>query len=243
MSAGADEWERHAGWWQEHFTQGADPEYEEQILPLVGDWLGGFDRVLEVGTGEGQVARRVAGAGASLVVGIEPARAQVVEAAQRGGGPRYVRALASPLPFAGGAFDAGVVCLVLEHIDEVEPVVAELARVLRPGARLLVLLNHPLLQTPDSGWIDDRMVDPPEQYWRIGAYLHETSVVEEVAKGVHIRFVHRPLHRYVNALLEGGFVVERLEEPPPPPGFVALAPEYESAASVPRLLVLVSRRT
>ena len=29
-----DPWETHAGWWQEHFTDGADPEYEEQILPL-----------------------------------------------------------------------------------------------------------------------------------------------------------------------------------------------------------------
>ena len=32
-----DPWETHAGWWQEHFTDGADPEYEEQILPLVDD--------------------------------------------------------------------------------------------------------------------------------------------------------------------------------------------------------------
>ena len=29
-----DPWERHAGWWQEGFTDGADAEYTEQILPL-----------------------------------------------------------------------------------------------------------------------------------------------------------------------------------------------------------------
>jgi hypothetical protein len=29
-----DLWEQHAGWWQEGFTDGADPGYEEQILPL-----------------------------------------------------------------------------------------------------------------------------------------------------------------------------------------------------------------
>jgi hypothetical protein len=47
------EWERNAAWWQGAFTEGADPEYEEQILPLVAERLGGCRRVLVVGTGEG----------------------------------------------------------------------------------------------------------------------------------------------------------------------------------------------
>ena len=49
-------WEQQAGWWQEGFTAGADPEYEEQILPLAREELRGGRRVLDVGTGEGQVA-------------------------------------------------------------------------------------------------------------------------------------------------------------------------------------------
>lgn len=27
-------WDRHAQWWIDGFTGGADPEYEEQIIPL-----------------------------------------------------------------------------------------------------------------------------------------------------------------------------------------------------------------
>ena len=42
---------------------------------------------------------------------------------------------------------------------------------LEPGGRFLLFLNHPLLQTPDSGWIDDQILD--EQYWRVGPYLPE----------------------------------------------------------------------
>ena len=49
--------------------------------------------------------------------------------------------------------------------------IAEVARVLDPGGRFCFFLNHPLLQTPNSGWIDDQVLDPPEQYWRIGPYL------------------------------------------------------------------------
>lgn len=29
----ADLWEAHADWWQREFTDGADPEYTEQIIP------------------------------------------------------------------------------------------------------------------------------------------------------------------------------------------------------------------
>jgi SAM-dependent methyltransferase len=235
-------WERHAAWWQQQFTAGADPEYEEQILPLAREWLAGFPRVLEVGTGEGQVARAVAAGGASRVMGIDPTTAQIVEASRRGGGPRYVRAEAVRLPVATGSFDAVVACLVFEHIDALDEAIGEVARALRPGGRFVLFLNHPLLQTPGSGWIDDQVLDPPEQYWRVGPYLPETSTVEEVEKGVHIRFVHRPLSRYLNALADAGLVLERMLEPAPPPGFLARAPEYEDAASIPRLAVIITRR-
>jgi SAM-dependent methyltransferase len=237
-----DLWEDHADWWQRQFTDGVDPEYEEQILPLAEQWAGGGGRVLEVGTGEGQIARRLVAARCTEVVGIDLAANQIVEAQHRGGGVRYARASADSLPFADGAFDTVVACLVFEHIDAVDEAIAEVARVLRPGGRFVFFLNHPLLQTPGSGWIDDQILDPPEQYWRIGNYLHEAATVEEVELGVHIRFVHRPLSRYVNALAANGLFVEHLAEPAPPPGFLARAPEYVEAAAIPRLLVLVTRR-
>lgn len=234
-------WEQHAGWWIEGFTDGADPEYEEQILPLAASELAGFGRVLDIGTGDGQIARLLAREGAT-VVGIDPTWNQIRVAAERGGGPAYARAPADALPFPDGAFDAAVACLVFEHIDAVDAAIAEVARVVRPGGRFSFFLNHPLLQTPGSGWIDDHMIDPPEQYWRIGPYLVETDTVEQVELGVYIRFVHRPLSRYVNTLAEHGLFLERMLEPAPPPGFLARAPEYADAATIPRLLYLRLRR-
>ncbi len=231
-------WEAHASWWQDEFTDGADPEYVEQIIPLAGALLDGFERVLDLGAGEGQIARVAAGQGAS-VVGVDPTRAQTIEAAARGGGPAYAMAGAHGLPFASDSFDAVLACLVFEHIDPLEPAVAEVARVLRPGGRFAFFLNHPLLQTPGSGWIDDHVMDPPEQYWRIGEYLVERSIVEEVRKDVFIPFVHRPLHRYVNALAESGLVVVEMHEPAPPPGFLDQNAFLGAARSIPRLLVLV----
>ena len=236
-------WEGHAEWWQREFTDGVDPEYTEQILPLAEEWLEGFDRVLDIGTGDGQVARRIQAAHASHVVGLDGALNQVIEARRRGREVSYVQGGALGLPFAAASFDAAVACLVFEHLDDLDGSIQEVARVLRPGGRFVLLLNHPLLQTPGSGWIDDQILDPPEQYWRVGAYLSEGSVVEQVTPGVFIRFVHRPFSRYLNAMLAAGLELERMLEPAPPPGFLARAPEYTEAASIPRLAVLVTRRS
>ncbi|MEM7342356.1 MAG: class I SAM-dependent methyltransferase [Actinomycetota bacterium] len=226
-----------SSWWQREFTDGVDPEYTEQIVPIIADAMAGRERVLDIGTGEGQIARVLQAAGAD-VVGVDPSAAQIDEAHRRGGGPAYARSGASGLPFADGSFDGAVACLVFEHIAALDDAIAEVARVLVPGGRFLFLLNHPLLQTPGSGWIDDQIIEPPEQYWRIGPYLPEAVTVEEVQKDVHITFHHRPLSRYLNALIAAGLHLESMLEPEPPPGFLDQASHYRDAATVPRLLVL-----
>ena len=233
-------WETHAGWWIDGFTDGADPEYEEQILPLAAEELAGATRVLDVGCGDGQVSRLATRLGAD-VIGIDPTW-NCVSVAHDRGGATFARAAAAQLPFANSSFDAVVACLVFEHIRDVDSAIAEVARVLQPGGRFCFFLNHPLLQTPNSGWIDDQFLDPPEQYWRIGSYLVEDETLEEVEKDVFIPFIHRPLSRYVNALAGNGLVVQRMEEPAPPPGFLAKAAEYAAASTIPRLLYLRTRK-
>jgi SAM-dependent methyltransferase len=237
LEGAAGLWEANSTWWVQSFTEGADAEYDEQILPMAADHLSGARRVLDVGCGEGQVSRLAAlGAGVTCVVGVDPTCAQLEVARARGGEVAYVRGDAARLPFPSSSFDAVVACLVFEHIDDAGRAIAEVGRVLEAGGRFLFFLNHPLLQAPGSGWVDDRILD--EQYWRIGPYLNEDRTIEEVDKDVWIPFIHRPLSHYVNALVDAGLLLTRMEEPPPPPGFLARAHEYAQAASIPRLLFL-----
>ncbi len=238
-SAQSEEWETHAGWWQEFFTDGADPEYEEQILPLADVHLAGFGRVLDVGCGEGQLARRVAALGAE-VVGVDGSWAQIDAARRRGGGPTYLRGSATALPVASASCDAVMACLVLEHVEPFEPAIDEIVRVLARDGCFVLFLNHPLLQAPGSGWVDDHILG--EQYWRLGPYLPDDASMEEVAPGVRLPFMHRPLGRYINVMAERGLLVEHMDEPPPSPGFVARAPEYGEAVAIPRLMVLRTRK-
>lgn len=224
-------------WWQEGLTEGADPEYAEQLLPLAAEHLAGGGRVLDVGCGEGQISRLAASLpGVTAVTGVDRSTLQLAAAASRGGGVRLARSEAAALPFPRCCFDTVVACLVFEHIAEGGSAIAEVGRVLRPGGRFVFFLNHPLLQTPGSGWVDDDILG--EQYWRIGPYLTSDNSLEEVDAGVWIPYVHRPLSFYINAMAGAGLVVTRMEEPPPPPGFLARAGEYPEAATIPRLLFL-----
>lgn len=241
-------WEVTASWWQESFTEGADPEYSEQIIPLLSTKLRRLrpSRVLDIGCGEGQLSRLAASTpGVLQVVGVDPTRAQLASALERQvGGPgergpgtaSYVRGAAGGLPFPEGIFDVAFACLVFEHIEGTVAALAEVGRVLRPGGTFLLFLNHPLLQAPGSGWVDDHIL--AEQYWRIGPYLPEHHGVEEVDKDVWVPFVHRPLSVYVNGLAAAGLYVTEMLEPAPPAGFLARAEEYAEAADFPRLLVL-----
>jgi SAM-dependent methyltransferase len=231
-------WEQHAAWWQSEFTYGADVEYADQILPLVVRHMAGAARVLDLGCGEGQIARLAVAGGAERVVGVDASAAQIAEAGRRGGGVHYARGSATSLPLGTGRFDAVVSCLVLEHVPDLDACLDEVSRVLRPGGRFILFVNHPLFQTPGSGWIDDQVLDPPEQYWRVGPYLSEGVTIEEVDAGVRLPFFHRPLSRYVNAMAARGLYLTRMVEPAPPTRFLALAPQYADAASIPRLLLL-----
>ena len=79
MSSEDQLWEQNATWWQEGFTDGEDPEYEEQILPIVENILAESKRVIDIGCGEGQLTRLLERLG-SQSVGLDPTWAQIREA-------------------------------------------------------------------------------------------------------------------------------------------------------------------
>ena len=93
-------------------------------------------RALDVGCGGGLLAEEVARLGCR-VTGIDPSAPSIVAArthARRAGlSIRYGIATGEAMPFPAGAFDAAYCCDVLEHVRDIDAVLAETARVLRPG--------------------------------------------------------------------------------------------------------------
>jgi SAM-dependent methyltransferase len=93
------------------------------------------DRVLDVGCGRGYWAGKAARAGAK-VIAYDVKEERVERAARRYPRVRFVHGSAEATGLEDASFDVVLVLSVLEHTAEPERVLAEIARVLRPGGRL-----------------------------------------------------------------------------------------------------------
>jgi SAM-dependent methyltransferase len=96
-------------------------------------------RVLDAGCGTGEFAARVERVLGADVTAVDQSDRMVDLARARGLDARV--ADVQSLPFAGGEFDAASANWMLYHLEDLDRGLAELARVLRPGGRLVAIAN------------------------------------------------------------------------------------------------------
>jgi SAM-dependent methyltransferase len=96
-------------------------------------------RVLEVGGGEGELAERIRDELGIGVTAIDQSE-RMVEIQQSKGIDARVGDV-QELPFADGQFDVVVAAWMLYHVPDLDRGLAEIARVLRPGGRLVAVTN------------------------------------------------------------------------------------------------------
>ncbi|WP_434056769.1 methyltransferase domain-containing protein [Amycolatopsis ponsaeliensis] len=182
------------------------------ILGLAGDVAG--RRILDAGCGSGPLFAALRDRGA-VVTGFDSS-AGMVESARRklgSGAELQVADLGEPLSYPDGAFDDVVAALVLHYLEDWAAPLAELRRVLRPGGRLIMAVNHPLLH---------KLVHPEGDYFATSKWSDE--YVFSGQKAV-LTFWHRPLHAMTDAFTAAGFRTAVISEPPFAPKARELFPD------------------
>jgi SAM-dependent methyltransferase len=166
---------------------------------------------LDVGCGEGRVARALTALG-HVVVGVEssPALARAAIEAEPAFEVHVADAAAMALP--DSLADLAVASLSLMNMDDVPGVVSEIARVLRPRGCFCFSILHPVNSWGDAeaGYFETVRYD--EQLDRGGARM----ILPDTP---------RPLGDYFGALEEAAFVVERVVEPVPDDAYIAAYPD------------------
>ncbi len=128
---------------------GADSEYLfSRMTGWTLDWAepGPGRRILDVASGPGADVRSLVERGA-WAVGVEPSRrmlglARTLDAEAEGAPGCFVQAWGDPLPFADDCFDAALCKGSLDHFDQPEAAVAEMARVTRPDGRVVLAIAN-----------------------------------------------------------------------------------------------------
>ncbi len=174
------------------------------ILNLAGDVAG--RRILDAGCGAGTVTVGLRERGA-IVAGFDSSSKMVELARKRLGADADLRVadILGPLPYPDGVFDDVVAALVLHYLEDWTGPLAELRRVLKPGGRLIVVVNHPMIY---------KLVYPDADYFAVRKHSEEYSFNGQNAV---LTYWHRPLHAMTDSFTAAGFRTAVISEPPPAP--------------------------
>jgi demethylmenaquinone methyltransferase/2-methoxy-6-polyprenyl-1,4-benzoquinol methylase len=113
-------------------SYGQDPRWRRFLVSRVA--AGPGDRVLDVATGTGAVARELVRQKGCRVVGVDQSSEMLAEARRRlNGEVELIEGRAEELPFIDGEFDALTFTYLLRYVDDPGATLRELARVVRPG--------------------------------------------------------------------------------------------------------------
>lgn len=218
-------WKKVAGWYDK--TVKDDDSYQNKVIyPNLSRWLQDLrgKKVIDVGCGQGLFSRLLAEKGA-MVTGVDSGSSllriakMVRPSSPQGEGKhiKYVKADAQDLSFAKAwEFDMALCVLSLQNMENLKIVLGEISRVLKPGGKLVAVLNHPAFRVPQStSWGFDEKNNI--QYRRIDSYLSSAKTKidmhpGEKTKKIYTYSFHHSLQDYMKALSASSFAIVKLEE-------------------------------
>lgn len=207
-----ESWDAHADEWIRWVRTPGHDSYDQfhgssflELVPPPGRLT------VDIGGGEGRLGRDLTRLGHRVVV--------------FDGSPSLARACAShELPVAVCVADASftparsacadlvVAFMSLHDVDDLDAVVAEIARLLIPGGRLCMAIVHPL---NSAGSFEGDHDDAEAPFVVRGSYVVPFRYHDEIERdGLTMTFhsIHRPLESYTRALQSSGFVIEAMQE-------------------------------
>ena len=122
----------------------AEGELERRLRETIHRWFRPGDRVLDAGCGSGRLFTYDLGGRASRIVGLDAER-------ELAGNPNIEEPVLgdlAALPFADRSFDLIICKHVLEHLEHPPAAVRELARILRPSGRMVILTPNRVHYVP-----------------------------------------------------------------------------------------------
>lgn len=175
-----------------------------ELLPAQGR------ATLEIGCGEGRVARDLAIRG-HRITAVDAAPTLLRAAREADPTGEYVLADAAELPFEDGSFDLVVAYNSLMDMEDMPRAVREAYRVLEPCGRLGVCVTHPVSDAGQFAGLDPNAPFVIEETYFGRRWFEGTFQRDGLTMTFH--GWSNSLEEYARALERAGFVVEAIREP------------------------------
>jgi len=228
------QWNEAARSWVEFIRSGKNYYSEFLNGPALRRAMGKVEekQVLDIGCGEGYFSRLFARLGAKVTavdISENLIRAAIEEEERHPLGIRYIASDAADLRMLEShSFDAAFCYMALHDIEDYEGAISEASRILKAGAKFVIVMEHPCFNTRFmngkmvAGWETQVGTDGSKEhmYYRVENYLRRHSYTFEwkhdrLPSSFVTTGFHRTLSDYFNALTSRGFIVTSLEEPQP----------------------------
>lgn len=247
------EWAEIADWFDAKQGDEGDLWHHEIIDPGLIARVGlvrGL-RLLDLGCGNGYLARRFAREGAR-VAAVDAAAPMIAaakrrEAAEPLGIDYHVHDAAALPMFPDGAFDVVYSNMAIMDMDPADAAIRESARVLAPGGRFVASLCHPCFDVPNaSSWLMERKEFATSTSRRVARYREpfESESLWKPPDGPEFttRSYHRPISWYATTLWGAGLAITALDEPDASDRARRESPQGWAIHEVPLHLVVEARK-
>lgn len=161
---------------------------ESALRPILEDLPAGW--AIDVACGTGRVSTMLAELGHE-VTSVDPSPEMLRKACARGIAATFIEGDLAAIPADDSTFDLATCALALTHVEDLRPAIAELARVVKRGGRVVLSDIHPIAAATGG---------------------HAGFKREDGTRGITRNHVHWPSD-YLEAFNTSGLVIERCEEP------------------------------
>ncbi|MEN3271941.1 MAG: hypothetical protein V7636_702 [Actinomycetota bacterium] len=200
----APRYDSFAEWYAGWIAEPRDDPVAVSLFDLIGSVTG--QGVLDLGCGQGRIARHLVELGAAEVVGVELSR-DMLDHADETPKVTYLHADATTTTWWDGRpIDGLVTSKALKDIDDLAGAARTAATTVRSGGWFAWSINHPAFPG----------IEHVRSNWPTGGSYFDEGLWFTDGTGVRgtVGANHRTLATYVNTMLDAGFALERLAEPP-----------------------------
>src|SRR5688572_25181761 len=167
-------------------TRQADPYLFSRLYAMLSLTTDGH--YLDVGCGTGNYTIEFANKGIRFT-GIDPSSEMLLTAKTKSDKVNWLNGIAEELPFSDNSFDGAIATLTIHHWKNIENGFKEIARVIKPGSRLVIFTSSP--EQMDGYWLNHYF---PELIKRSSLQMPSVETVELALK--HAGFTINTFEKY-----------------------------------------------